>query len=119
VILDLWLIDSTGLSNIAWNGKGDASAAGDYPTNMYGASKIRAFELNNGGKYWANSTDTTLTTYTAVSTSTYGIYTMPYSTSYTSSIRKYIVQPKNISYQSNENSYGIVLSELKTDTIVH
>ncbi|MDE6614704.1 MAG: hypothetical protein K2K24_04255, partial [Clostridia bacterium] len=108
VILDLWLED--GYSFAKWNNDYDSNTT--YPTNMYGISKVRAVDLNNGGEYW-KSKNALYDAYEQITTSPFAIFTVPYSSSYTESIRDYIVQPKSIAYQSNENAYGIT-APLKT-----
>ncbi|MDE6758019.1 MAG: hypothetical protein K2J89_01915, partial [Clostridia bacterium] len=109
VILDLWLDQRDALFD-KWNDTtvDNSAVPGNYPPNMYGVSKMRSVVLNNGGEYYKDQSNL-YPAYTPVITNTFAIYTMPYSASYTASIRDFIVQPKDITYQATENSYGITL----------
>ena len=54
-ILTLWLAEAT-TKTYQWNQNYDNdSNTGDYPSNVYGTSYIRAYVLNNGGSYWTNN----------------------------------------------------------------
>ncbi len=73
-----------------------------YPSSMYGMSYMRAVTLNNGGAYSVvseagNGTNSSVTkTYEKSADSAFAVFTMP-----EAGLTKYIVQPKNMPYQTS------------------
>ena len=54
-VLTLWLAEADS-NTYQWNQNNDSGGnTGNYPSNVYGTSYIRAEVLNNGGNYWKNN----------------------------------------------------------------
>ncbi len=74
-----------------------------YPTSMYGTSHIRAVTLNNGGPYVKiannNSNPTSVTQATQDSSHKYALFTVD-----SLGLTNYLVQPKNVWYQTQAQS---------------
>ncbi len=103
VIATMWLATSAQTSS--WNKWAENTPTYDYPSNMYSTSYIRASALNSGGcGYVATKGATTLTTIAQSATHEYAKFTMAavQDGSRQLSLTKYIVQPKNVAYQSSE-----------------
>ncbi|MDE5616942.1 MAG: hypothetical protein K2I78_04060, partial [Clostridia bacterium] len=103
IILDLWLCDNDSGGKTTWN-TGINTNTGSYPSNMYGTSKIRAVDLNNGGKYWKSNGELT-DVHEKSQSHRYSIFTHENATG---SITDYIVKPEKVEYQEKENAkdYG-------------
>ncbi len=105
VILDLWMAD--GGLNSDWNSTYSASSNKEaYPSNMYGVSKVRSLDLNNGGKYWSSGTALKDgPTEAERKAHRYAKFTMP-ATSVKGSIIDFLLTPEEAEYQgtSIENS---------------
>ncbi|MDE6605161.1 MAG: hypothetical protein K2K85_03960, partial [Clostridia bacterium] len=110
VVVDLWLADadkdaSTGkVITTKWNSSYD-SKKGTYPSNMYGISKIRAEDLNNGGNYWTGINNNPIDGSNAPSNVArrahrYAMYTMPKSEKDTS-ITEFLLKPSQVPYQGS------------------
>ena len=84
---------------------GTNSFTSGFPTSMYGTSHIRAVTLNNGGQYiniTSNSNPTTTVSAGSPSTShKYALYTAP-----SLGLTQYLVQPKNVWYQTQAQLTG-------------
>ena len=76
-----------------------------YPTSMYGTSHIRAVTLNNGGPYVKiannNSNPTSVTQATQDSSHKYALFTVD-----SLGLTNYLVQPKNVWYQTQAQLTG-------------
>ncbi len=76
-----------------------------YPTSMYGTSHIRAVTLNNGGPYVNITTDTanptSVTQATKRSSHKYALFTVD-----SRGLTDYLVQPKNVWYQTQAQLTG-------------
>ncbi|MDE6276199.1 MAG: hypothetical protein K2M75_06665 [Clostridia bacterium] len=99
-ILTLWLAMSTTYGR--WNDSRTASA-GNYPTNMYGTSYMRAGMLNNGGDYAPTNTATSLTNVPQNSDSQWAIYTMDNDKA-AGSIKRFIEIPDNMDWQHTQSA---------------
>ncbi|MDE5755974.1 MAG: hypothetical protein K2I23_02680, partial [Clostridia bacterium] len=109
-ILTLWLsFNSNG--SIRWNEQANDSV-GKYPNNMYGTSKIRAIDLNNGGGYAATYNAEVLTPVDQNNKSKWAIYTMPNSTEsgkeLKGSLTEFIEVPDNMSWQHDQKALDYV-----------
>ena len=84
---------------------GDNDFTSGYPTSMYGTSHIRAVTLNNGGPYVNiannNSNPTSVTQATQSSSHKYALYTVD-----SLGLTDYLVQPKNVWYQTQAQLTG-------------
>ena len=82
---------------------GDNDFTSGYPTSMYGTSHIRAVTLNNGGPYVKiannNSNPTSVTQATQDSSHKYALFTVD-----SLGLTQYLVQPKNVWYQTQAQS---------------
>ncbi len=75
------------------------SISSNYPSAMYGMSKMRSVELNNGGNY-ANSSSSTLSAVPS-STHIYAAFTVP---GIAGSLTDYIVTPAAMAWQADRKS---------------
>lgn len=113
-----------------WNTYNSGSAA-DYPSNMYSSSKIRVQTLNAGGddgEYAYNSSGdgssryaTSYNTLTTVSrndrvNNRWSAFTLSSAVIGKKSLTNYILQPKFLDYQSNENVMNIYNATSGTST---
>ncbi len=103
VIATMWLATSAQLSY--WNLWEGNTPGAVYPGNMYATSYIRANALNSGGcGYVATNGAATLTPLAQSAEHLYAKFTMPTvrQGARNLSLTKYIVQPRNVSYQQSE-----------------
>ncbi len=77
-----------------------SNSNGNYPSNMYGTSYVRAVTLNNGGKY-ALSTSTLSEDFTSSGTSVFAPFT---TSSTTDGLRSIMVTPAVMSWQENQSA---------------
>ena len=86
---------------------GDNDFTSGYPTSMYGTSYIRAYTLNNGGYYIkitsnsSNPSNVVSTPLTPSTESDYALFTVD-----SLGLTQYIVQPKNVWYQTQAQLTG-------------
>ncbi len=105
-IATLLMVDNGGTASFSHGGYDRGNNwTGAYPSNMYGASYLRAVTLNNGGTY-ANITVTYSNSYsTATATQSsshkYALYTVA-----SQGLTNYLVQPKNVWYQTRAQLTG-------------
>ena len=71
------------------------------PTNMYGASYVRAVTLNNGGSYLSNKNGTTLSVASQDEDSAFSLFTMSDKTGNLTSI---LATPLEVSYQETQSA---------------
>ena len=103
IVLDLWLADCEGNST-SFNTSIVTGSGGTYPSNMYGTSKIRAVDLNNGGKYWESTSSLTTDEHKPSSSNSFAKFTVD---DVAGSLTQYIVKPQNIEYQEKEDAKDI------------
>ena len=96
-ILTLWLASSTRTSS--WSDGWSSIGKDKYPSNMYGASYIRAVTLNNGGRYATSLTS--LSSYTQNSNSLFARFTM---NNVSGSLTQYLVTPSRVSWQLRQSA---------------
>ena len=82
-----------------WSNNWTLSAAGSYPSNMYGTSYIRAVTLNNGGAY-ATSTSAT-TTASQNANNVFARFTME---EVNNSLTSYLVTPEKMEWQQYQST---------------
>ncbi|MDE5911172.1 MAG: hypothetical protein K2H24_02435, partial [Clostridia bacterium] len=100
-ILTFLLAD--GANDVRFNST-STNSDGNYPSNMYGTSAIRAVTLNNGGGYAETYNATSLTPTSKDLSSEWAIYTMDISEGCAGSISKFIEVPDNMSWQHNQSA---------------
>ncbi len=106
-IATLLMVNNDGTAtygNSSSNYGGNSFTSG-YPTSMYGTSHIRAVTLNNGGPYVKiannNSNPTSVTQATQSSSHKYALFTVD-----SLGLTNYLVQPKNVWYQTQAQLTG-------------
>ncbi|MDE5755997.1 MAG: hypothetical protein K2I23_02800, partial [Clostridia bacterium] len=112
-ILTLWLASS---SLKACQNEITKSSNGNFPSNMYGTSKMRAITLNNGGSYAVNYNDPSLTPVTQNTGSEWAIYTMTKAQNVNGSLTQFIEVPNNMSWQHSQNAKDYVKSTTYTQS---
>ena len=105
-IATLLMVNNDGEASITPGGYDNGNNwTGAYPSNMYGASYMRAVTLNNGGIY-ANITANNNNSYSTASATQsashkYALYTVA-----SQGLTNYLVQPKNVWYQTQAQLTG-------------
>ncbi len=105
-IATLLMVNNDGTASITPGGFDSGSNwTGAYPSNMYGASYMRAVILNNGGIYANITADSNNSYSTASATQSashkYALYTVA-----SQGLTHYLVQPKNVWYQTQAQLTG-------------
>ena len=105
-IATLLMVNNDGTASITPGGFDSGSNwTGAYPSNMYGASYMRAVTLNNGGIYAditaSSSNSYSTATATQSSSHKYALYTVA-----SQGLTHYLVQPKNVWYQTQAQLTG-------------
>ena len=105
-IATLLMVNNDGTATISHGGYDNGSNwSNANPSNMYGASYMRAVTLNNGGTYAnitaSNSNSYSTATATQSSTHKYALYTVA-----SQGLTQYLVQPKDVWYQTQSQGSG-------------
>ncbi len=105
-IATLLMVNNDGTATISHGGYDNGSNwSNANPSNMYGASYMRAVTLNNGGTYANitanNSNSYSTATATQSSTHKYALYTVA-----SQGLTQYLVQPKDVWYQTQSQGSG-------------
>ena len=116
-IATLLMVDSDEASTFSNGGydMGD-NWNGVYPTNMYSTSYIRVYTLNTGGTYAnasnSNMSPTSTLSYTQDPEHKYALYTVD-----SQGLTNYLVQPKNVWYQTLSQSGSIFNHPLNNESL--
>lgn len=110
VILTLWQAYADDATKTVWNkyGTNNTDGKGTYPANMYGTSYIRTQILNNQGTYYASADGADPTTVYQSTINTYAKFQMQTYIGGKSNISKYIVAPRYVGYQYDQNRGAIL-----------
>ncbi len=100
-ILTLWLANSD--EEVSWT-ENKTNSNGNYPSNMYGTSSVRAVTLNNGGGYAVNYNDTSLKSVTQDTKNEWARYTMTKEQGVSESLTEFIEVPDNMSWQHTQSA---------------
>ncbi|MDE6605946.1 MAG: hypothetical protein K2K85_08010, partial [Clostridia bacterium] len=100
-ILTLWLANSN--EAVPWT-ENKTNSNGNYPSNMYGTSSVRAVTLNNGGGYAVNYNDTSLKSVTQDTKNEWARYTMTKEQGVSESLTEFIEVPDNMSWQHTQSA---------------
>ncbi|MBD5085949.1 MAG: hypothetical protein HDT32_01025, partial [Clostridiales bacterium] len=116
-ILTLWLATSTEnkIQTSYWTTH-SANAIGNYPSNMYGTSYMRASILNNGGGYAESYNATSLTPIDKISSNEWAIYTMSKAEGVAGSITNFIEVPDNMKWQHEQKALDYITSSAYTNS---